>query len=112
MSEAETIEDLKERLAIVADSLQRAEGRATAGQLALEVMHEVRNPLQALGHLAYLTIEDADEPEKVRKYMRMAEEQVATLDHIANQTLRLARSSNLPKPIDLVGLAEAAVRIH
>ncbi len=94
------------------DALQRAHARATAGLLALEVMHEIRNPLEALGYLTYLALEEADKPEQVRKYMRLAEEQMATLNHIASQTLSLAGPAQSPKVTDLVELAEAAVRIH
>ncbi|MGI4827183.1 MAG: hypothetical protein ACRYFU_03185 [Janthinobacterium lividum] len=34
----------------------RIDERATAGQFALEMMHEIRNPLEALSHLTYLTL--------------------------------------------------------
>jgi signal transduction histidine kinase len=37
---------------------------------------------------------------------------MATLAHVASQTLGIARISHVPKPIDLVALAEAALRIH
>ena len=86
--------------------------RATAGQLALELMHEVRNPLEALGHLTWLASEDAHDPEKVRRYMQLAEEQVAILNRIASQTLGFARVSASPQSTNLVELAEAALRIH
>ena len=86
--------------------------RITAGQLALEIMHEIRNPLEALGHLAYLAGEEADEPEKVRTYMRLAGEQIATLSRIAAQTLGFARASESLEPVDFVDLTEAALRIH
>ena len=85
---------------------------ATAGQLALEVVHEIRNPLEALGYLNHLALEDADDPQQVRKYLRLAQEQVATLARIATQTLTFARASSAPQSIDLVELAEAALRIH
>lgn len=86
--------------------------RATAGLLALEVMHEIRNPLEALGHLTYLAREEADSPENVRKYMDLAEEQLTILNRIAAQTLGFARLSQSPRFIDLVHLAESALRIH
>lgn len=86
--------------------------RITAGQLALEVMHEVRGPLEALGHLTYLTLEDPHAPDKVIEYMTMAQEQMATLNHIVSQTLGFARTHAAPKASDLVHLAEAALRIH
>jgi len=109
---ANDIAELEARLAMAAESLQKAEERSAAGQLALEVMHEIRNPLEALGNIAYLTRECADDPAAVRNYMHLAEEQMASLNQIANQTLSFARTTQLPHPIDLVALAEAALRIH
>jgi signal transduction histidine kinase len=107
-----TISGLESKLAILAGALQRAEERATAGQLALEMMHEIKNPLEALGHLTYLASDEASDPEKVREYMRLAKEQMATLSTVVGQTLGFARSSSAPKSINLVALAEAALRIH
>jgi signal transduction histidine kinase len=93
-------------------SSSKGDERTTAGMFALEVMHEIRNPLEAIGHLTYLAKMEADHPEQVRKYMLLAEEQLATLNRIASQTLGFARVAEFPRPIDLVGLAEAALRIH
>jgi signal transduction histidine kinase len=106
------ISELQDRLASMVEALRLVEERGVAGRLALEVMHEIKNPLEALGQLTFLAAEDADHPEKVRKYMSLAEEQMAILTHIASQTLGIARISNVPKPIDLVALTEAALRIH
>ena len=58
-----TISGLESKLAVLAEALQRAEERATAGHLALEMMHEIKNPLEALGHLTYLASEEADDPD-------------------------------------------------
>jgi signal transduction histidine kinase len=106
------IADLQVKLAFAVEALRLVEERAVTGRLALEVMHEIRNPLEALGYLIFLAGEEADQPEKVRKYLSLAEEQMATLIQIANQTLGMARASDAPKPIDLVNLTEAALRIH
>ena len=73
------------------------------------MMHEVRNPLEALGHLVYLTREQADDPTQVREHMQMAEEQMVLLSEVANQTLTFARFSP-PSMMDLGALAEAALR--
>lgn len=91
---------------------EKTEDRVTAGQLALEVMHEIRNPLEALGHLTYLTLQDPHDPENVIRNMKMAEEQMATLNRIVSQTLGFTRISAPPKAGDLVDLTEAALRIH
>ncbi len=100
------------QLAVSTEALRKAEERAIAGRLALEVMHEVRNPLEALGHLTYLALQEADDPAKVRKYMLLAEEQMENLNHIAKQTLAFSQPMEKPRPIDLVTVAEAAIRIH
>jgi signal transduction histidine kinase len=107
-----TISELQAKLATAAESLQKSDERATAGRLALEVMHEIRNPLEALGNLVYLTLRNADDPAEVRKYMHLAGEQMALVNQIASQTLAFARTSQSPRAVDLVGLAEAALRIH
>lgn len=65
-----------------------------------------------VGPRRLLARNEADQPEKVREYMRLAEEQIANLNRIARQALSFARVSESSKPIDLVDLAEAALRIH
>ena len=100
------------RLAIAAEALRKSEERATAGQLALEMVHEIKNPLEALGHLIFLTRADRRDPEQVDKYMRLAEEQMANLRAVACQTLGFARPATSLKAIEAVTLAEAAIRIH
>jgi signal transduction histidine kinase len=91
---------------------ERAEERATAGLLALELMHEIRNPLDALDNLLYLSFQKAGEPETVRGYLRLAREQTATLSQISANVLDFAGCSLLPKSTCLAAVAEAALRIH
>ncbi len=105
----EGIDPLLER---AAEAVRKAEERATAGQFALEMIHEIKNPLEALGHLTYLTLAEADCPEKVREYMVLAEEQMSLLRDVASQTLGFARSSQMPRQVEVASLAEAALRIH
>ena len=112
MNESSLIADLQSRLMDVSVALSRAEERATPGLLALELMHEIRNPLEAVGNLIYLAEEEAEDPEAVRTYMHRIEEQLATLNQIASHTLGFARSSRAPQQVRLGALAEAALRIH
>lgn len=95
-----------------ASDVEARDQRALAGHLALEIMHEIRNPLETLGHLSYLAYQEAENPEQVRTYMRMADDQLRHVSQIASQTLSFARLSQESKPIDLVTLAESALRIH
>ena len=91
---------------------EKRDQRVTAGQFALEIMHELRNPLETLTNLNYLIFHSADDAEQVRNYARLGEEQLQTLSRIARQSLGFARLSEAPKAVNLVDLAEAALRIH
>jgi signal transduction histidine kinase len=94
------------------EALQRTDELALAGRLALELMHEIYNPLDALGNLTNLALEECDDAKQVRTYLHLMEEQVKTLHRIVRQTLGLATSSSLRKKEKLRELAEAALRIH
>jgi signal transduction histidine kinase len=109
--EVDIVQDLRAKLSIATEALRRAEERASPGQFALEVMHEVRNPLEAMGYLLHLASGE-DDPKAVREYLRQANEQMATVHQIAAQTLGFARMLPTPQEVDLVELAEAALRIH
>jgi signal transduction histidine kinase len=86
--------------------------RAIAAQLALELMHDLRNPLEALSYLTYLALQDIDDPVKVRSYLHSAQEQMAILDGLARQPLDFARNYHAPRLSDLGMVAESALRIH
>ena len=107
-----TILDLQDKLAIATEALRKSEERATAGRLALEVMHDIRNPLESLRNLTYLTCLDANNPDEVRNYMALADEQMAIVLDIANTTLGFAKAASGPQPVNLILLAESALRIH
>jgi signal transduction histidine kinase len=110
--EETTISDFHQDFDPMVEALTLSEERALAGMLALEIMHEIRNPLEALGYLTYLCNQEADDSQKVREYMRLAEEQVSTVDRIVHQTLGFAKSHEVAEPVELATIAEAALRIH
>jgi signal transduction histidine kinase len=74
-------------------------------------MHEIRGPLDALGHLVHLASGTTDVSE-IHEFMRLANEQIGNLHQIAGQSLTLARQAQTATGVDLRGLAEAALRIH
>jgi signal transduction histidine kinase len=111
MDDAKTLTP-EERLGATEEALRRSEQRSTAGQLALELMHEIRNPLESLSHLIYLARERANDPELARQYLHWAEEQMVLLGGIVNQTLDFAQPSHATRTIDLAVLTESALRIH
>jgi signal transduction histidine kinase len=104
-------DELQRKLAATEEALRLCEERNAAGQLALELMHEVKNPLETLGHLTYLALEEPD-PEMVKGYLRQGNEQMRLLSDIASQTLGFARVSSAPQLLLATSLIEAAIRIH
>lgn len=100
-----------ERLDIAISALKKCEERSLAGQFALEMMHEIRNPLDLIGNLVHLAGR-TDNPEVIRQYLREAEEQILAVYQIAAQGLTLARGDQTARSIDLFQLAEAAIRVH
>jgi signal transduction histidine kinase len=100
-----------ERLDIALAALRKCEVRSLAGQFALEVMHEIRNPLDAIGNLVHLS-EQTDDLKMIHQYMRDAAEQIVSLHQIAGQSLALARSGQTEKAVDLMELVETAIRVH
>ena len=94
------------------DALRRARSLATAGRYAATVVHDINNPLEAATNLAYLLKEDADDPIKVREYAVLLEEQLAVVAGITRQTLEYYRSPDGMKALNLVDVANAAIRVH
>jgi signal transduction histidine kinase len=104
--------ELEAKIAWLSEALSKADERATAGQLALEMVHDIRNPLEALANLLYLSELEAADSKAVRKYLALADEQILTVTKIATQTLTFAKSIRSTEASNLVRVAEAALRIH
>jgi signal transduction histidine kinase len=111
-SDRPTYEELSAQLKIAEESLQRYEKLAVAGRYAGAVMHEVNNPLEAIGNLVYLTKNVADDPNQVRKHIQVVESQLARLGEITRKSLSFYREEGEPRSFDLVAIAEAAIRLH
>ena len=107
-----TYEELTAQLKIAEESLQRYERLAIAGRYAGAVMHEVNNPLEAIGNLVYLTKNAADDSHQVRQHMQVVESQLARLGEITRKSLSFYREDAEPRAFDLVAIAEAAIRLH
>jgi signal transduction histidine kinase len=94
------------------ESLCKSERLAIAGRFAGAIVHEVNNPLEALANLVYLTQQEANRPDNVRKNMQVAETQLNRLAEITRKTLSFYREQSEAKEFDLVEIAESALRIH
>ena len=64
---------MTDKLEAAIEALRKCEERSLAGQFALEVMHEIRNPLDAIGNLVYLA-SGAKDLTEAKEYMKAAQE--------------------------------------
>jgi signal transduction histidine kinase len=101
----------QEKLEAALTALHKCEKRSLAGLFALEVMHEVRNPLDALGNLLHLASGEMNVA-VIHAYIRDSLDQISSLHDIAGQSLTLARVTQSDKPVDLLTLVEAAIKVH
>ncbi len=86
--------------------------RRNVGLAAFELLQEIRTPLETLGYLAYLAEQQCGDPERVRFYMRLAHQHLATINQIASRTMHFAEISEHPAATDLVELTESALQMH
>ena len=96
----------------IEEALRRSQTLAAAGQFASTIIHEINNPLEAISNLVYLVRQDAENPEKVNRYVGLLEEQLENVIHIVRQTLSFSRPLETLQAIDVAELAEAALRVH
>jgi hypothetical protein len=88
-----TKSELNARITALEEALREAEIRATWGRLALEMIHEIRNALEALNNLTFLAWQEADNFDKARDYLQLAQEQLSTLLYTSTKTLRYSQSA-------------------
>lgn len=91
------------------EALRRSEKLATAGRLAASVAHEINNPLEAVLNLLYLARNDSGRAEQ---YLTMAEQEVARVASLAQQTLGFVRDSNTPGPVNPATIADEVLLLY
>ncbi len=96
----------------VQQELRASQTLAAAGRHSAAIMHEINNPLEAIVNLAYLVKDGAENPDTVREYMTLLEEELANLIRIARQTLSFFKPLDTVQVVDFVPLAESALRLH
>lgn len=75
-------------------------------------MHEINGPLEAISNLNYLIQIEAEDAAKVREYSGLLETELANVIRIAKHTLSFYKPADVRTPVDLVLVAESALRVH
>jgi PAS domain S-box-containing protein len=92
------------------EALVRSEKLAAAGRLAATIAHEINNPLEAISNLIYLLRQDPSN-RRDADLLRMADEQLARVNHIAKQTLGFYRDRNVAEAVDVAQTLEELLSI-
>ncbi len=79
------------------EALRMSERLATAGRLAATMAHEINNPLESVVNLIYLAKDDPGLSEQTRRFLSIADEELARVAHITRQTLGFYRESAEPQ---------------
>ncbi len=93
------------------EALRRSEKLAAAGRLAATIAHEINNPLEAVTNLVYLMRHDPGVKADTQDLLRLADEQLARVNHIAKQTLGFYQDRNVPEAVDVVQTLEGLLSI-
>ena len=91
------------------ESLRQSEKLAATGRLAATIAHEINNPLEAVTNLIYLSKTDPTTPAPVQRLLETADNELARVSQIAQQTLGFYRDTTNPVTIDLNELLGAVV---
>jgi PAS domain S-box-containing protein len=92
--------------------LLQSEKIAATGRMAAAVAHEINNPLEAVMNLIFLARQNSPPAGKAYQHLKMAEEELERVSHIARQTLGYYRDAGLPAEVFFHELIENVLTIY
>ena len=94
------------------DTLRKTEKLAAAGRLAASIAHEINNPLESVTNLLYLLRRQPSLDEQAIGYTALAQQEIARVAEMTQQTLRFYRQSTLPAVANIAELMDSAVALY
>jgi signal transduction histidine kinase len=107
---AVVVEVTQRRLA--EDAMRKSEKLAAAGRLAASIAHEINNPLEAVTNLLFLLHGLPSLDEEAREYANLAQNELARVSAITQQTLRFYRQQTQPQMANLCELLDTVITLH
>ncbi len=105
-----TVQDITERRTQEA-TLKQTEMLAATGRMAATIAHEINNPLEAVTNLIFLAKANENIPDSVRKHLEMADEELARVGQIAQQTLGFYRDTSRPLTLNLAAIISDVIAV-
>jgi signal transduction histidine kinase len=90
-------------------ALLRSEKLASLGRMAATIAHEINNPLESITNLLFLADHTEELPERVHRYLQLADVELQRVAHIARQSLGFYRESNAPALTSVTSLLDSAI---
>ncbi len=105
-----TVQDITGRKTQEA-TMRQSEKLAATGRLAATIAHEINNPLEAVTNLIYICKTDPTVPAPIRQLLESADDELARVAQIAQQTLGFYRDTARPGDIDFTALLHGIVEL-
>jgi PAS domain S-box-containing protein len=105
-----TVQDITERRNQEA-TLKQTEMLAATGRMAATIAHEINNPLEAVTNLIYLAKTNQNIPDTVRRHLEVADEELARVGQIAQQTLGFYRDTSRPHALNVAAVISDVIAV-
>jgi PAS domain S-box-containing protein len=92
-------------------ALIQSEKLASVGRLASSIAHEINNPLEAVTNLLYI-LESTVTEAQPKELVKIAQEELARVSHIATHTLRFHKQSSGRTKVDLRAVIESVLALY
>jgi PAS domain S-box-containing protein len=104
-------QDMSERKRIE-EILQSSERLASIGRLAATLTHEINNPLEAATMTIGLLQQQLGFEESTRRYLKIAQEELARIAQITKNTMGFYRESAVPVPVKLSEILDSVLELY
>jgi len=94
------------------ETLRRTEKLAAAGRLAASVAHEINNPLESVTNLLYILRNHQPMDGSAVGFIEMAQEELARVAQVTQQTLRFYRQSVSRARVDLNEIVDSVFALY